>query len=1187
MPNLDRLFKHRRIWFLIAMAVPACFFVVNMLYDPMEGTALDGAQGYIMAALIMPAAGLVYLFVQRIIEDRVHSQVSQLLLGEEGGAPAKGPVAERRAEAAAKDEVATITADLKTALATLRKRRFGLRGRRWLYQLPWYVVLGPSGSGKTTAILNSGLRFPLAGRQGAGPLRGIAGTRYCDWWFTDEAVLIDTAGRYTTQDQPAGPESGAYLGFLRLLRKHRRREPINGILVFIGLEMLAGPPEKRRQHADSIRDRMRELYAELGLRIPVYVVVPKLDLLEGFVEFFDDLGGEGRKSVWGVTFDLPSTGSGNDVASAYDTFPTEYDTLVDNLDARLVERLQQESDGLRRGRLFGFPQRVANLRDPLADFLREAFAPSSFEDPFLLRGVYLVSGTQSPQRFGGILRQLTPGHAESRPGTESKPGRSYFLSRLLREVVFHEAGLVATDPRKLRRHRIGTALGQAAIAATVLLFAGSLLHSYLRGQNEVAALSANLGAFAAEVADLGPNQVEEPDLASVLPALGRLRDARDEADAQGPGGRLFGRGEALQDAAASAYAHGLQTLLLPRLILLAEDGLQRGPDDKTAAYQTLKAYLMLGGKGPLEPEFVAEWVALATRTELPSAGQGDLREELAAHTAALLDLPLQEYALDPSRLQAARSGLADSSAAARVLATIAASEAAATLLPWRLVENAGPEADRVFGDRRGPIDSSAVPGLYTREGFYSVFLPQFQQAAAAQAREIWVIEDRPPLSEEEVPAVASRLAAEAAELYLREVSLRWDETLDAVAIQPLDTLDDALRMMNTLASSTSPVRLLLASVVEQTSFDLAPESAEAGSGDTSGTAAAFIAETPEARAAQQMAARFAEGHFRDIRALVEVPGNSQEGAVPPVDQVIADLGVLYRQLRDMQVTDAAGPLDANGEAALVMRQVRSGAARLPEPVQSWISDVSTASVSRSASTAREQLNQRWQEGPAALCREVTRGRYPFAGGASREVSLQDFGALFGPDGEIDRFIRTNLDNIVDRTGPEWRWNAMDGLEGELNQPALAAMERAAQIRDTMFIGAGRRPSVSFQVTLTEIDPEGASLRLNVNGQTQRFERGSSLSARMHWPGSEGRGLATLSFPQFLSSREPGYSDEGNWALYRLIDRAERRERLPESGALRLRFRVGDRIAGLVLQSDTGRSVVDRRFLSDFQCPESF
>ena len=89
----------------------------------------------------------------------------------------------------------------KQALQTLKKSRLGGRGGpRYLYQLPWYVIIGPPGAGKTTALKNSGLNFPLQEGFGSDPVKGIGGTRNCDWWFTDESVILDTAGRYTTQD---------------------------------------------------------------------------------------------------------------------------------------------------------------------------------------------------------------------------------------------------------------------------------------------------------------------------------------------------------------------------------------------------------------------------------------------------------------------------------------------------------------------------------------------------------------------------------------------------------------------------------------------------------------------------------------------------------------------------------------------------------------------------------------------------------------------------------------------------------------------------------------------------------------------------------------------------------------------------------------------------------------------------
>jgi Uncharacterized protein conserved in bacteria len=59
------------------------------------------------------------------------------------------------------------------------------RGQQYLYELPWYAIVGTPGSGKTTALINSGLHFPLAEPLGHYSLKGVSGTRDCDWWFAD------------------------------------------------------------------------------------------------------------------------------------------------------------------------------------------------------------------------------------------------------------------------------------------------------------------------------------------------------------------------------------------------------------------------------------------------------------------------------------------------------------------------------------------------------------------------------------------------------------------------------------------------------------------------------------------------------------------------------------------------------------------------------------------------------------------------------------------------------------------------------------------------------------------------------------------------------------------------------------------------------------------------------------------
>src|SRR5262245_41087255 len=171
------------------------------------------------------------------------------------------------------------------ALLTLKKSR--KTRSDFLYELPWYLIIGPPGAGKTTALLNSGLEFPLAERFGREGLKGVGGTRNCDWWFTDQAVLLDTAGRYTTQDSHAEVDRQGWEGFLALLKKHRKRRPINGLLIAISLQdLMLLDSAQIIDHANAVRQRVQELYDYFGVRFPIYVLLTKVDLVAGFMEFF-------------------------------------------------------------------------------------------------------------------------------------------------------------------------------------------------------------------------------------------------------------------------------------------------------------------------------------------------------------------------------------------------------------------------------------------------------------------------------------------------------------------------------------------------------------------------------------------------------------------------------------------------------------------------------------------------------------------------------------------------------------------------------------------------------------------------------------------------------------------------------------------------------------------------------------
>jgi len=289
------------------------------------------------------------------------------------------------------DDSEVLKAKFKSAIKTL-KRSEGL-GRRGLLSLPWYIIIGPPGSGKTTLLSNAGLNFPLTEDEDARAVRGVGGTRDCDWWFANEAVLLDTAGRYTTQDSDQQADRKSWLSFLEILKKGRKKRPINGIFVAVGIDtLLSSDGDTIQEHAATIKNRILELYSRLNGRFPVYLLITKVDLIAGFTEFFENLSASEREQVWGYTHQVIKVDGQN--ANVQAIFDGEFELLLQRLSNRVLERVRTEIDPDRRALIVGFPEQLARARDRLRLLVTQGFMPNSYQDSLLLRGLYLTSGTQ-------------------------------------------------------------------------------------------------------------------------------------------------------------------------------------------------------------------------------------------------------------------------------------------------------------------------------------------------------------------------------------------------------------------------------------------------------------------------------------------------------------------------------------------------------------------------------------------------------------------------------------------------------------------------------------------------------------------------------------------------------------------------------------------------------------------------
>ena len=614
-------------------------------------------------------------------------------------------------------EIATLNERFTQALDVLKKAPGKGSGKgALLYQLPWYIFIGAPGSGKTTALLNAGLTFPLAEKMGGASVRGVGGTRNCDWWFTDEAVLIDTAGRYTTQESDSAADASAWDGFLALLRKSRPRRPINGVLLTINIQdLLQQTPVERKDHAAKLRARIQELAEKLGVRAPVYVLVTKADLIAGFNESFGALGKEERNQVWGFSFPYAPDSPDDPLVN----FGSEFAALEKRLRDRVVPLMDAEHEVLKRAAIFNFPQQFAGLRGLLGGFLEQVFsAGGTIEERPLLRGVYFTSGTQEGTPIDRVMGTLarTFGIERRLPPPAAARGKSFFLNRLLKDVVFTEQGLVGENrAMERRRGRLRLAGFAVVLLVSVGLIAGWVV-SYGRNKAYVAEIDAKLPELKKAVDALPP--ATSGDVTPLPPVLSAVRSAAQPAEFpldSPPLSMSLGlfQGKKLDAGADLGYQHLLDHALMPRVVRRLEERLRAANrDNLEQAYEALKNYLMLYTPGKFDADAFKAYVGVDWDAALERSLAPEQRQALDQHLDAMLahGAPQPAVPMDKTLVAGVRDMLVAYPLEYRVFSRLKRAQVGADLPPFTVAGAAGPAALQVFERASGEPLTKGIPG---------------------------------------------------------------------------------------------------------------------------------------------------------------------------------------------------------------------------------------------------------------------------------------------------------------------------------------------------------------------------------------------------------------------------------------------------------------------------------------------
>jgi type VI secretion system protein ImpL len=823
------------VWWILAALVS---LIAWALYWPVQLEWLETRIWVPIVVTVVATLGVVGLFLYRRFAAKKAAAALEQAIMQQGSQQAMNARPERRAE------IQALQSQMTQGISTLKTSKLGgKRGAAALYSLPWYMIIGPPGAGKTTALKASGMQFPFSGADGGG-VRGVGGTRNCDWWFTNEAILLDTAGRYTTESD----DRDEWLAFLQMLKRFRSRRPINGVLVAISVADLIDANEQQiESYGKKIRGRIDEVMTQLQMVVPVYVLFTKIDLIAGFNEFYGDMKKSDRQQPWGATLKLAA-----DKSNPAQLFEAEFDELIKRVHAKAMKRLTTERMREPREKIYQFPLEFAGIRKNLSDFIGMTFAANTFQGTPILRGFYFTSGTQEGRPLDRVLQRMgqvmgvRPPEQQQQQVLESK---SYFLHDVFMNIVFRDADVAARSAGEMRRQwlmRVAVAIAAATLAFIVCI---PSVISFFKNRSFLITTEERVQAAQA----IQWAQPPSKNLAHLAPILERLEELDRHEDEGVPISMqwMMYQGDRITRPTVINYvAHLQQGFVVPCKQRL-EERLKIVKGDKYLQERLdLKTYLMLNDAEHDFENLDVEWAtgqytALWFELVKPIADKPeiDLKKEMAEHVRyyfTLLKLKrVTPVPLNKDLVAYVRKVLMNVPVAKKYYDLYVHSVAD------EKIDDAGDNSNAnrryppitlqdVFSDRPDVMKILTstmlekdkkwkdVAGPYTERGHYAV-LRNIASGIGLLEQDAWVVPLGPDETKDKIAANINLLANEYEKKYIEA----WQEFMTDVTIKSPGTLQEAVKLYETLAKPPWPYLQLLRRLEDHTQWPTAKSALDA------------------------------------------------------------------------------------------------------------------------------------------------------------------------------------------------------------------------------------------------------------------------------------------------------------------------------------------------------------------------
>ena len=1099
-----------------------------------------------------------------------------------------------------KDELQLINQQMKESIQLIRKSKLGdKKGNAALYELPWYMVMGNPAAGKSSAIYHSGLKFPFEASHQKMLSSSLSGTRNCDWFFSTEGVLLDTAGRYSVYAE----DHSEWLGFLGLLKKSRSKAPINGLIVIVSIaELVNQSPEKSIKLAKNLRARIQDLTERLEIFAPVYLVFSKMDLIAGFTEFFECYEVNESDQVWGATLKYDA----NSANHAVELFEQHYSVLYEGLKGLSITHLSRRHSQNISPSVMTFPLEFKSLKPVLKTFIGTLFEENPYQFKPVFRGFYFTSALQEGMVESPMTEQLAQDfnlfkspNSESGIQTNSvSQNHGYFLKGLFSDVILKDKNLVKQHINPGRKKQRYLAFIAALLGVSIIL--SLWVWSYRNNQQLIADVQADLD----KVVQLEKQSGQE--LSTQLNALLILQERMqqlDQFEEDQPIQFGFGlyQGNELRDKLKVEYLKGVKQIVLQPTQQNIAQYLQRVKGNETTlkanhvnvevkqvaknqqylepsetnpqdAYNALKAYLMISNAQYMDASHLSDQVTRfwrswldSNRGQMPRGEMIQKAEQILSYSMTLTNdhqfpvLEADSLVVDQAR-QVLLSVIRGMPARDRVYNEI--KMRAAVRYPAVTVKQlvGGNSQNTVLG-------SYALPGIFTYKAWSDYVEKAIDEAANRPTDgKDWVLNSTQS-DDLTFSGSPDQIRKQLTALYKQEYIAEWRKFLNGIHYEKTNNFKQQTKTIEILGEpENSPIHSIVNHIAKETSWDNPVVQAELAAPQTGFVAwfKAKVLSNDEAKVAQQTSNQ-AQGviskEFQMFYQMVRKRDDQQNKSL--LDEYMQSLAQVRSKFNDLKSVGDIGPSAMtlvkqtisdqnsvfNSTQKIIDEKMSVGLNELDQQVlQKLLMSPLTQSFDSLLIPAQDEINKLWMLQANQPFTANLSQKYPFNSSASLQATSHEISQILGENGSIARFVKDNLDPLVIRRGYTLTSKTWKDLGLSLNPQFVMNFQSYVAPSHGMATGELNQttaPATTNQSNFQFYPLENTQLfsyTIDIDGQRMIYENGIQQWVNFVWPNPGSIPGARITAVDLEGQTHTIFDEPGEYGINRLIDSAQRTQR---------------------------------------------